>query len=154
MAGTEGQATIRMTDRLLNQIIAIELEESRAVRDVHVRALDGDRLRVQLVLSKHPSFLPPITIDVLIEQQPSLPDAPVLVLKLAGMGGLARFAGPAAAWFDILPQGIRIAGDRVHVDLGALLQQRSLGFVLQHLDELRVNTDEGSVRVGFRARLR
>ena len=47
-----------------------------------------------------------------------------------------------------------MAGDRVHVDLGALLQQRSLGFVLQHLDELRVNTDEGSVRVGFRARLR
>jgi hypothetical protein len=153
VSATEGQATIRMTDRLLNQIIAIELRQSRAIRDAQVRALAGDRFEVRLALAK-PSFLPPLTIGVVVERQPSLPDSPVLVLKLEGLGGLTRFAGPAAAFLNVLPPGIRMAGDRVHVDVGALLQQRGLGFVLQHVDDLRVSTDEGAVRVGFRARLR
>lgn len=153
VAGSEGQATIRLNDRLLNQIISTELKRSTVIREVQVRALAGDRLDVRLVLVK-PSFLPPINIGVLIERQPSLPDSPVLVLKLAGLGGFTRFAGPAAAFLNVLPSGVRMAGERVHVDVGALLQQRGLGFVLQHVDDLRVNTEEGAVRVGFRARLR
>jgi hypothetical protein len=153
LTGTEGQATIRVTDGLLNQIIATELHRSRAIREARVRALGGDRLSVHLVLAK-PSFLPALNIGVLIERQPALPDTPVLVLKLSGAGSLVRFAGPAAAFLNVLPPGIRTVGDRLHVDVGALLQQRGLGFVLQHLEDLRVNADEGAVRIGFQVRLR
>jgi len=153
VAGSEGQASIRVTDRLLNQVIATELQRSHAVREAHVRALSGDRFAVTLVLAK-PSFLPPINIDVLIERQPSLPDSPVLVLKLAGIGGLTRFVGPAAAFLNVLPAGIRMTGDLVHVDLAALLQQHGFAFVLPHVEDVRLTTEDGAVRVGFRARLR
>jgi len=153
VTGTEGQATIRLTDRLLNQIIAAELSRSRAIREVQVRAMSGDRFSVHLVLAR-PSFLPALNIGVLIERQPALPDSPVLVLKLTGAGGLARFAGPAAAFLNVLPPGIRMTGDLVHLDVAVLLQQRGIGFVLQHMDDLRVNTEEGAVRIGLRARLR
>lgn len=153
LTGSEGQATIRVTDRLLNQIIAAELHQWRAIREAHVRALAGDRFEVRLVLAT-PSFIPALTVRVLIERQPSLPDSPVLVLKLAGLGGLTRFAGPVAAFLNVLPPGIRMAGARVHVDLRALLQRRGIAFALQLVDDLRVHTDEGTVRVGFRARLR
>jgi hypothetical protein len=153
VSGTEGEATLRMTDRLLNQILAAELQQSRAIRSANVRALAGDRFDVRLALAK-PSFLPPITIGVLIERQPSLPDSPVLVLRLTGIGGLTRFAGPAAAFLNVLPPGVAMNGDIVHVDLGALLRQRGLEFTLQHVDDLRVHTEEGAVRIGFRARLR
>ena len=101
-----------------------------------------------------PSFLPPITIAVLIERQPSLPENPVLILRLSGIGGLTRFAGPAAAFLKVLPPGIRTASDRVFVDVAALLHQRGMGLVMQHLDDLNLTTEEGAVRVGFRARLR
>ncbi len=151
--GTEGQATIRMSDRLLNQIIATEVQRLRAIREARVRNLAGDRLDLQVVLAK-PSFLPAITIGVLIERQPSLPENPVLVLRLSGIGGLTRFAGLAAAFLNVLPPGIRMAGDRVFVDVAALLQQRGMGFVMQHVDDLNVTTDEGVVRVAFRVRLR
>jgi hypothetical protein len=153
LAGTEGQASIRVTDRLLNQIVATELAQSRAIRQVRVHAMNGDRLTVQLVLAK-PSFLPPLNFEVDIERQPSLPQSPELVLKLAGLGGLTRFAGPAAAFLNVLPPGIRMIGDRVHVDLGALLEQRGLGFVLQYVDQVRVTTEEGALRIGFRVRVR
>jgi hypothetical protein len=152
-AGTEGQATIRLTDRILNQIIALELRQSRTIREAQVSARDGDRFDVRLRLAK-PSFLPPLTIGIVVERQPSLPDSPVLVLKLEGIGGLTRFAGPAAAFLNVLPPGIRMVGDRVLLDLAALLQQRGLGSILQYLDDLRVHSDEGAVRVGFRGRLR
>jgi hypothetical protein len=151
--GTEGQAAIRVSDRLLNQIIATELKRSGAIREARVRSLAGDRFDVRVVLAK-PSFLPPITIGVLIERQPSLPENPVLVLRLSGLGGLTRFAGPAAAFLNLLPPGIRMAGDRVLVDVAALLQQRGMGLVIQHVDDLKVTTEEGMVRVGFSARLR
>jgi hypothetical protein len=152
LAGSEAQATIRLTDRLLNQIIATELQRSRAIREAQARACAGDRLTVKIALAK-PSFLPPIALDVVIEQQPALPDRPVLVLKLVGIGGLTRLAGLAATFLN-LPPGIRIAGEHVHVDVSALLQQRALGFVLQHVEDLRLHTDEGALRVVFRSRVR
>jgi hypothetical protein len=55
---------------------------------------------------------------------------------------------------NLLPPGIRMAGDRVLVDVAALLQQRGMGLVIQHVDDLKVTTEEGMVRVGFSARLR
>ncbi len=153
VVGTEGQGVLRMTEQLLNSIVATELRESRALREASVRPLDRDRFTVRLLLAK-PSFLPPLTIGVVIERQPSMPNDPVLVLKLEGAGGLMRFMGPAAAFLNVIPPGIRMAGDRVHIDIGALLHRRGLGFLVQYIDELRVNTEEGAVRIGFRARLR
>src|SRR3982751_4541709 len=66
VAGTEGQGAFRVTDRLLNQVIATELQRARVLREVEVHALDSDRLRVRLVLAK-PSFLPPLNVSVTIE---------------------------------------------------------------------------------------
>jgi hypothetical protein len=151
--GTEGQGSIRVTDRMLNQVIAMEMTPGRAVRDLQVRAMAGDRLQARVVLAR-PSFMPALTIGIVVERQPALPDAPVLIAKLEGAGGLLRLAGAATAFFNVLPRGIRVEGDRVHVDVRALLEARGLAFVLPHLDELRVHTEEGAVRVLFRARLR
>jgi hypothetical protein len=150
--GSEGQATLRVTDRLLNQIVTAELRHSRVLRELNIQPLDRDRFAVRFALAK-PSFLPPFTIGVVIERQPAMPNDPVLVLKLEGAGGLMRFTGPAAAFLNVLPPGVRMFGDRVHVDIGALLQQRGLGAVVQYVDDLRVNTEPGAVRIGFRARL-
>ncbi len=153
LTGSEGQGSIRITDRLLNQIIATAMQGARGVRDVQVRTLAGDQLQARIVLAK-PSFLPPFTIGIAIDRQPELPASPVLVAKLHGAGGLMRLAGAATAFLNVLPPGIRMEADRVYVDVAALLQQRGFGFVLQHIDELGVHTEEGALRVAFRARLR
>jgi len=153
LAGSEGQGSIRLTDQLLNQIIATATQGARAVRDLQVRTLAGDQLQARVVLAK-PSFLPPFTVGIAIERQPELPASPVLVAKLQGAGGLMRLAGAATAFLKVLPPGIRMEGDRVFVDIAALLQQRGFGFVLQHIDDLGVHTEEGALRVAFRARLR
>lgn len=153
LIGSEGQGSIRLTDRLLNQIIAAAIQQAPALRDAQVRTLSGDRLQARIVLAR-PSFLPPFTIGIAIARQPELPETPVLVAKLEGAGGLMKLAGRATAFFDVLPPGIRMESDRAFVDVAALLEQRGFGFVLPYLDELRVHTEEGAVRLAFRARLR
>ena len=101
-----------------------------------------------------PSFLPAITLEVIITKQPSLPDDPVLTLTLSGLGGLLRFAGPAAGFLNVLPPGVRIEADRVFVDLRAVLAPHGLTSAVNYVEEVRVTTEEGHVLVWFKARIR
>ncbi len=153
LAGSEGQGTFRVSERLLNTMITEQLRDSAVVRELHVSPRAGDRLGVRLLLAK-PSFLPAISLEVIIEKQPSLPGDPVLVLTLSGLGGLLRFAGPAAAMFNVLPPGVRMEGERVFVDIRAALAPHGLTSVIDYVQEIRVTTEEGRLVVSFKAGVR
>jgi hypothetical protein len=153
LAGSEGQGTLRLSERLLNVLLAEQLRGSTAIRELHVAPRAGDRFGVRLVMAK-PSFLPAITLEVIITKQPSLPDDPVLTLTLSGLGGLLRFAGPAAGFLNVLPPGVRIEADRVFVDLRAVLAPHGLTSAVNYVEEVRVTTEEGHVLVWFKARIR
>src|SRR4249919_793835 len=72
LAGSDGHAAIRVSERLLNTILADELRGSTTIRELQVSPRPGNHLGVRVVVVK-PSFLPPITLDVIIDKQPSLP---------------------------------------------------------------------------------
>ncbi len=152
LAGSEGQAAIRVSEPLLNTIISDQLRGSASIRELHVSPRAGNRLAVRIVLAK--SFLPPISLEVLIDKQPSLPADPVLGLTLSGMGGLMRFAGPVAGFFTALPPGVRMEGDRVFVDIRAALAPHGLTSVLNYVEEILVATEEGRLLVLFKASVR
>lgn len=153
LAGSEGQGAIRLSERLLNAIITEQVSGSASIRELHVSPRAGDRLGVRLKLAK-PSFLPPITLEVIIDKQPSLPDDPVLALTLSGLGGLLRFAGPAAGFLNALPPGVRMEGERVFVDIRAVLAPHGLTTLLDDVQEVRVTTEEGRLVVSFNVRVR
>ena len=152
LAGSEGQAAIRVSERLLNAIIGEELRGSTSIRELHVSPHAGNRFGVRIVLAK--SFLPPISLDVAIDKQPSLPGDPVLGLTLSGLGGLLRFAGPVAGFLKTLPPGVRMEGDRVFVDIRAALAPHGLTSVLNYLQEVLVVTEEARLLVLFKASVR
>lgn len=153
LAGSEGHASIRVSERMLNTALADALRGSGAIRELHVSPRAGNRLGVRLVAAK-PSFLPPISFEVIIDKQPSLPDDPVLGLTLSGIGGLLRFAGPAAGFFTALPPGVRMEGERVFVDVRAALAPHGLTSVLNYITEVAVGTEEGRLVVVFAASVR
>ena len=127
-------------------------EGQAAIRELHVSPRAGDRFGVRVVLAK--SFLPPISLDVVIDKQPSLPGDPVLALTLSGMGGLLRFAGPVAGFLKALPPGVRMEGDRVFVDLRAVLAPHGLTSILNYVEEVLLSTEEGRLLILFRAAVR
>jgi hypothetical protein len=150
LGGSEGQAALRVSERLLNTILADAISGSSKVRELQVSPRAGNHLGVRLIVAK-PSFLPPITFDVIIDKQPSLPDDPVLGLTLSGMGGLLRFAGPVAGFLQSLPPGVRLEGERVFVDLRVALAAHGLSTVLNYLKDVAVGTEEARLVIVFAA---
>ncbi|HEX9369215.1 MAG TPA: hypothetical protein VF921_21470, partial [Vicinamibacterales bacterium] len=52
LAGSEGWALFRVSERLLNTILTDQLRGSASVREVHVSPRAGNRLGVRLVVTK------------------------------------------------------------------------------------------------------
>src|SRR4051812_40094833 len=153
LAGSEGAGAIRVSERLLNTIIAEQLAGSTVLKSLHVSPRAGNRFGVKLAVVK-PAFLPPLSLEVVIEKQPSLPDDPLMVLALSGLGGLMRFAGPAAGFLKSLPPGVRMEGERVFVDIRAALAAHGLSSVLNYVDSVIVTTEDGRLVLAFAVRVR
>jgi len=145
LAGSSGQGSIEVSERLLNTILAEQLRGSTAIRELRVSPHEGNRLAVRLSLAK-PSFLPAFSFDVVVDKQPSLPDDPVLGLTLSGLGGLQRFAGP---FLTALPPGVRMEGSRVFVDIRAALAPHGLTTVLNYVKDVAVGAHEGRLVIVF-----
>jgi hypothetical protein len=152
--GSELSATIPVSERFINQVVARQLSRDGRVREVHVTIADGNQLRAEFRLSG-PSFLPAIPVSFAIADQPLLPDRPTLGLRLMKTSGLLAMAGsliPAVT--AALPRGIAMDGDRITIDLRRLLTERGLEGWLNYLTDLRVHTRAGALVVDVRAQVR
>jgi len=143
IAGTRFSAAIPVSERLIDALIAASLPPTAPVRDVQVRPVAGDRFSVRI--TPRAAFLPSITLKLQIVQQPELPRSPILVLRMATMGGLMGFASAAFPIASLLPPGLRLDGEHILVDLQALAAQRGFGEAFGYVRQLRVTTETGRV---------
>ncbi len=154
ISGSIFAGEIPLSNALVNRFIAERLAATQSpVAAVRVEAHDGNRL--DIVLSMRGSIMPDVRIAALIEQQPEFPRPGVLGLRwtVPGMGALTHFAAPALAFFKKLPQGVRVDGDRVAVDLVELLRSRGFGELLDYITRVQVTTREGKFLVEFALRV-
>ena len=151
MAGARASVTLPLSDRLVTRLVAQSLPSSAPISDIDLRAGNANRFSVRVRLTR-PALLPPITVNLAIDQQPVLPSNPVFVLRLLSTG-LLSFAGAAARFFNVLPPGIRIDGELLYIDLRTLLEQRRLAEHLNYLEQLEVTTEEGRFIASVRGRV-
>jgi hypothetical protein len=150
LSGTRLGATIPIAEDLLNQIIAATLPPNAPVRAVNLHPEDGDRLSVRI--SPKAALMPSITLKLAIEEQPRLPDSPVLVLRMATLSGLFGLASGAIS--GMLPPGVTLQGERIHVDLGILAaQQPGAEEWLDLLTQIEVHAEAGRLVVLLNAAL-
>jgi hypothetical protein len=152
LSGSEAYTVVRIGSALLNQAAAAFTASSSAVRDVTIHPRAANLIDVQLKLAK-PAFLPAINLTLEIERQPQLPDQPQLVLRFVGTGGLMRLAGPAIGSSGALPPGIRLDGDRVHVDVRQLLQSQGRADLLDFTEQFQVMSEEGRLVLAVQFRI-
>lgn len=143
LAGTRVSGTVPVSERLINELVAASIPRGAPVREVRVQPLPGNAFSVRV--SPRAALLPSITLRLEIERQPELPASPLIVLRMATMGGLLGFAGSALPIASMLPPGVRLDADRILVDLRTIAAQRGAADLLQHVTQLRVNTEEGRV---------
>lgn len=141
LAGARISATIPLDEELVNSLVAAALPDNAQVRSVRVEPRLSNRLRVSARLTRA-EFLPPISLTLEIEQQPVLPDAP-LVLRVLSLPALMSLAGAALSSSARLPAGITIHDQRVHVDVALLLERAGFGEIVPFVESLQVTTAEG-----------
>ena len=134
-------ATVPVSERLINEIVATTLPTSIPVRGVHVHPEAGDAFAVRV--SPRSGLLPSLTVKLTIHRQPSIPEVPVLVLRLATLGGLLGIAAAALPIAQMLPPGVRLEGEYVQVDLRTIAAQQGFADVLPFVRALRVTTEPG-----------
>jgi hypothetical protein len=142
--GARVSARVPVSEQLLNDVITSALPSGGAVREVRVRPRAANQMIVQLKLAR-PAFLPPLNVTATIERQPEFPSAPELVLKLASLPGVMSLAGGAAAFFNVLPPGIRMEGDRVAVNIAELARNHGRSDMLELVRRLHVTTEDGAI---------
>ena len=147
--GAHVAAFIPLAASLLNDVIARALPAGAAVSDVQVEPQAGNAIRIRLRLARAP-LIPPLSITLLIEQQPRFPDSPVLGLRLAS-SGLTMLARAASRFLEALPPGLRMDNDLVLVDIAELLRQRGGSEWLKYVQELEITTAPGAVLLSVRA---
>jgi hypothetical protein len=141
LAGARASASVPVAESLLNSIITATLPPQAPVRAVTVHPEDGDRLSVRIIAKA--ALIPPITLKLAIESQPSLPHSAVLGLRMVTLGGLFGLASGAIA--GMLPPGVRLEGERILVDLATLARQRGHAEIFDYLQRLEVHTEAGRV---------
>lgn len=143
LSGSEATTAIRLSDQLLNQIIAAALPAGGAVRTLTLHACAGNVIETTITLAK-PAFLPALHPRFSIEGQPSLPANPVLTLRVTGGAAtLIRLAGPYIA--SSLPPGVRLNGDLVQVDVRVLMESQGQAMLFGYVRDVRVTTEESIV---------
>ena len=153
LSGSEFGGTIRISDRLLNEAIAAVLPLDGPVRALTVRSREGNWLDAKVTLAK-PSFLPPLSAELAIDRQPTLPHDPVLALRLAGgAGSLVKLLASPLKRAVSLPPGIAIDGDRLLVDIRAVLKDRGEASLLDYVQQMCVTTEEAGIAVIVLARV-
>ena len=151
VAGARVSADIPVSERLINELVAASMPAHVPVREAHVRPEPGDRFSVRLIPKS--GFLPALTIKLLIERQPEFPGSPELVLRMASLGGLLGIASAAFPIAQMLPPGVRLDGEHIHVDLRAMAAQRGAADLVQYIRLLRITTDDGRATVHLEAAL-
>jgi hypothetical protein len=147
--GAHLAAFVPISATVINEVIAQALPIDAAVSDVQIEPEAGNAVRVHLRIARA-HLIPPLTVTLLIERQPQLPESPVLVLRLAS-SGLTVLARAANRFFDALPAGVRMQDDLVLVDIAELLRQRDASEWLQYLKALEITTAPGALLVSIKA---
>ena len=143
ITGTRVAGDVSIADRLLNEVIAAKIGAESAIRDVTNRAEAG-RARVTVEVAR-PSFLPPLSFVLSVETQPELPASPVLVLRVGMMPGVAALLGTGISFMNIMPPGLRLEGDRLFVDIAAVLDDRGYGWLFRYLRTVHVSFEPGRI---------
>jgi hypothetical protein len=155
IAGASVSGEIPVSESVINRALAEQLSQSGApLSGLRLEAHEADAMTAYVTL-RRPSFVPSLRVMLRVEQQPRLPDAPILGLRwtLAGMGLLTRVAGPALALFNALPPGIHVVGDRLLVDLRRLSESQGVGDLLRYVSRLQIGARAGVVVIRFELRV-
>jgi hypothetical protein len=148
LKGSIVDASIPVPQALINEFIEAALREEKTIKSCRVSVHAENRVIVNLKTT-----LLPWPLNLKLKLDRSVDFASYSSPKVRAWMENNRLLGSLGAMFNVLPDGIRIYGDQVVLDLGAFLRTPEQKQILNLIKSVEVKTEEGKVILGARIRI-
>jgi hypothetical protein len=138
VAGLRANASIPVSQSLLNELIAIELQADQMIRSCQVSIHEQNRVAVRLKTS-----LLPWTLDLKLKLDQSVDFASFSSPKVRMWLENNRLLGSLGSLFHALPDWARLYGNQVVIDLVAFLRTEEEKKLFALIKSIGIRTEEG-----------
>jgi hypothetical protein len=142
VAGLTAQASIPVSESLLNEIIEVTLQGNQTINTLRVSVHEQNRVSVRLKTSMLPW---PLNLKLKLDQ--SVDFASFSSPKLRAWLENNRFLGSLGSFFNALPEWAKLYGSQVVIDLGFFLRTPEQKRLLVLVKSVEVRTEAGKAIV-------
>ena len=150
LQGLTAELSIPIRQPLINELIAIALRGNKNIESCQVSVHPQNRVSVD---ARVKTPLLPLSLNVQLKLDTSVDFASYSSPKLRAWMENNRFLGSLGSMFNVLPEGIKIYGDQVVVDLGSFLRTPEQKKYLALVKSADISTEEGKVNLGIRVQI-
>lgn len=140
LSGTAVDASVPVPEGLINELIQAAMQGNKKIESVQVSVHPQNKLSVTIKMTRLPW---PLNLKLKLDK--SVDFASYSSPKIRAWLENNRLLGSLGSMFNALPEGIKLYGDQLVIDLGAFLrtpeQKRLLGLV----KSVGIRTAEGKV---------
>ena len=140
LRGTVLDATVPVPEYLVNEIIQAALEGNKNIESCKVAIHGQNRVSVNL---KMPPL--PWSLHLKLRLDTSVDFASYSSPKIRAWLENNILLGRLGSFFDVLPEGIKLYGEQVVLDIGAFLQTPEQKRILASVKSVGIRTEEGHV---------
>ena len=140
LRGTTVDASIPVPEGLINEVIQVGLKGNKNIDFVRASVHRQNRVSVDVKTT-----LLPLTLNLKLKLDTSVDFASYASPKLRIWMENNRFLGSLGSLFNALPEGIKLYGDQIVIDLGAFLRTPEQRRLLSLVKSVGIQTEEGKV---------
>jgi hypothetical protein len=145
LKGTVVTATVPVPEYLINDIIQVALQGNTNIESCKVSIYGQNRVSVNLKTS-----LLPWSLNLRLKLDTSVDFASFSSPKIRAWLENNMLLGRLGSFFNVLPEGIKLYGEQVVLDIGAFLQTPEQKRLLALAKSVGIRTEQGQVILDLR----
>lgn len=145
LKGTMVEASVPVPQGLVNELIDVTLQGNKTIESCQVSVHAQNRVSVDLKTT-----LLPWSLHLKLKLDNSVDLASYSSPKIRAWLENNRLLASLGCMFNVLPDGFKLYGDQVVVDLDAFLQTPEQKRMLDLIKSMDINTEEGNVILDVR----
>lgn len=137
--GSTVTASLQVPEALINEIIEVALQGNRSIRSCRFSVHVGNQISVELKTS-----LLPWRLNLKIRLDESVDLASFGSPKVMAWLENNHLLGSAASFLNMLPEGVKLYGSQLVVDIGSFIQTSQHKQILALVKSVGIRTEEGN----------
>jgi hypothetical protein len=138
--GLTADLSIPVPQSMINEIIEVALQRNKNIESCQVTIHEQNRVSVNLKTTALPWAL-----NLKLKLDKSVDLASYSSPKIRAWLENNKLLGSLGSFFNILPEGVKLYGKQVVVDLGAFLRTREQKRLLDLIKSIDIKTEEGKI---------